>query len=219
DPEAILDPARSLEAGALVPFDVAELRPAKRRLLRALAAAGVPLDRPVARLGARHRRLVLEGSAELPGALTVLREALAAEDGAALAEFTVERPCAECAGQRLNARARAVRLAGRTIAELTALPVSDAEQAIGALRFEAREGQHGAGGGARRGAPPPRRPGRRPGAGRRGARRAPGRRRPARAARRPPRLSHRPLPGHPAPPPRAEPFSGAATAPHRARRA
>src|SRR5439155_222112 len=31
DPEAILDPARSLEAGALVPFQVAELRPAKRR--------------------------------------------------------------------------------------------------------------------------------------------------------------------------------------------
>jgi len=139
DPEAILDPARSLEAGALVPFDVAELRPAKRRLLRALAAAGVPLDRPVARLGARHRRLVLEGSAELPGALTVLRQALAAEDGAALGEFTAERPCAACGGQRLNPRARAVRLAGRTIAELTALPVSDAERAIGALHFEARE--------------------------------------------------------------------------------
>src|SRR5207245_6084286 len=139
DPETILDPARSLEAGALVPFDVAELRPAKRRLLRALAAAGVPLDRPVARLGARHRRLVLEGSAELPGALTVLRQALAAEDGAALGEFTAERPCAACGGQRLNPRARAVRLAGRTIAELTALPVSDAERAIGALRFEARE--------------------------------------------------------------------------------
>src|SRR5207253_1646328 len=35
--------------------------------------------------------------------------------------------------------ARAGRLAGRTIAELTALPVSDAERAIGALRFEGRE--------------------------------------------------------------------------------
>src|SRR5207253_118784 len=95
-------------------------------------AAGVPLDRPVARLGARHRRLVLEGSAELPGALTVLRQALAAEDGAALGEFTAERPCAACGGQRLNPRARAVRLAGRTIAELTALPVSEAERAVGA---------------------------------------------------------------------------------------
>src|SRR3989441_10143237 len=96
---------------------------------------------PVARLGARHRRLVLEGSAELPGALTVLRQALAAEDGAALGEFTAERLCAACGGQRLNPRARAVRLAGRTIAELTALPVSEAERAIGALRFEAREAE------------------------------------------------------------------------------
>src|SRR5207245_1776707 len=81
----------------------------------------------------------LEGSAELPGALAVLRQALAAEDGPALDEFTTERPCAACGGQRLNPRARAVRLSGRTIAELTALPVSDAERAIGALRFEGRE--------------------------------------------------------------------------------
>src|SRR5439155_226063 len=51
DPEAILDPARSLEAGALVPFEVAELRPAKRRLLRALAAAGGPLKAILPRLG------------------------------------------------------------------------------------------------------------------------------------------------------------------------
>src|SRR5207247_5963537 len=93
DPEAILDPSRSLETGALLPFDVPELRAAKRRLLRALAAAGVPLDRPVARLGARHRRLVLEGSAELPGALTVLPPAPAAEAGAAPGAVTAAGPC------------------------------------------------------------------------------------------------------------------------------
>src|SRR3989441_3562880 len=94
---------------------------------------------PVARLPARQRRLVVEGSGEFPGALAALREALAAEDGLGLHEFTTERPCAACGGQRLNPRARAVRLAGQTISELTALPVSDAERAIGALRFEARE--------------------------------------------------------------------------------
>src|SRR5207249_2092252 len=140
DPALILDPARSLAAGALLPLDLPELRAEKRRLLRALAAAGVPLERPVARLSARQRRLVLEGSGELPGALAVLREALGAEEGPGLDEFTTEQPCAACGGQRLNPRARAVRLAGRTIAELTALPVSDAERAIGALRFEGREG-------------------------------------------------------------------------------
>src|SRR5206468_7663257 len=42
DPEAILDPSRALESGALVPFEVPQLRAGKRRLLRALGAAGVP---------------------------------------------------------------------------------------------------------------------------------------------------------------------------------
>src|SRR5207245_3309762 len=60
-------------------------------------------------------------------------------DGPALDEFTTERPGAACGGQRLNPRARAVRLSGRTTARLTALPVSAAERAIGALRFEGRE--------------------------------------------------------------------------------
>src|SRR5437667_1244677 len=86
-------------------------------------------------------------------------------------------------------------------------------------RVPARARQHGAGGRARRGDHPSRRPGRRPGARGGGARRAPGRRRPARAARRPPRLADRPLPGRPAPPPRAEPRPGSAPAPHGARRA
>ncbi|HYR96662.1 MAG TPA: excinuclease ABC subunit UvrA, partial [Candidatus Binatus sp.] len=139
DREAILDPARTLGAGALVPLERPELRAEKRRLLRSLSAAGVPLDRPVARLGARHRRLVLDGNGKTPGAIAVLRDALAAEDGPDLAEFTAERPCAGCAGQRLNPRARAVRLQGRPIADLTALAVRDAAEAVGAFRFEARE--------------------------------------------------------------------------------
>jgi len=139
DPEAILDPARSLEAGALLPFERPELRGAKRRLLHALTAARVPLDRPAARLSARQRRLVLEGDGARPGALALLREALAAVEDGALAEFTSERACADCQGLRLNARARAVRLQGGTITELTALPVSDAERAIRGLRFGARE--------------------------------------------------------------------------------
>jgi excinuclease ABC subunit A len=139
DPEAVLDPARALDAGALVPFERPELRAEKRRLLRALAAAGVPLDRPVARLAARHRRLVLEGHGRTPGALAVLRGALESEGGLELAEFTTERPCPACAGQRLNPRARAVRLRGATIAELTALPVREAERAIAGLRFTDRE--------------------------------------------------------------------------------
>jgi excinuclease ABC subunit A len=139
DAEAVIDPTRTLADGALVPLERVELKTEKRRLLRRLAAAGVPLDRPVARLGARQRRTLLEGTGDTPGALALLRGAFDEAKGAGFEEFTVERPCASCAGQRLNRRALAVRVQGHTIADLTALPVSDAERAVGALSFAARE--------------------------------------------------------------------------------
>jgi excinuclease ABC subunit A len=135
DLDAVLDAERSLEGGALRPFERPERRQEKRQLLRTLAAAGVPLDRPFARLSARHRHRVLEGE---EGALARLRAALAADPGG-LAEFVAERPCETCGGRRLNARALAVRLAGEPITAFTALSVHEAEEAIGRLRFGARD--------------------------------------------------------------------------------
>jgi len=137
DPDAVVDPTRSLEAGALLPLEHPELKADKRRLLRALGAAGVPLDRPFGRLGARQRRLALDGDA---GALAVLRARLDEDEAdAVLGDFTAERPCPDCNGQRLNARARAVRLHGRTLPEITALAIGDAETAVRGLEFGARE--------------------------------------------------------------------------------
>ncbi|TMA73869.1 MAG: excinuclease ABC subunit A, partial [Deltaproteobacteria bacterium] len=139
DPEAMVDPARPLAGGALLPFERPELRREKRRLLRALAQQDVSLDRAFGKLGARQRRLVLDGGPGFPGATALLARALEDTDGEALAAFSIERPCEACAGTRLNPRARAVRLHGRTIAELTALPVGAAEGAIDKLRFGSRE--------------------------------------------------------------------------------
>jgi excinuclease ABC subunit A len=137
DPGVFLDPHRTLAGGALLPLAHPELAPERRRLLRALKAAGVPLDRPLAQLGQRQQRLVLDGGKGWNGALAILRGALGVVDG--LEEFATPRPCATCAGTRLNERARAVRLQGHTITALTALAVSDAEPAIRSLRLTERE--------------------------------------------------------------------------------
>jgi excinuclease ABC subunit A len=139
EPDAVLDPTRSLSDGAIIPLETADLRTEKRRLLRALGEAGVPLDRPVGRLGAKQRQLLLDGRGEAPGALATLARLLGEGVAPQLDEFTTERPCAECAGERLNGRARHVRVQGHTISALTALAVTDAERAVGALRFAARE--------------------------------------------------------------------------------
>jgi excinuclease ABC subunit A len=139
EPDAVLDPARTLGDGAILPLETADLRGEKRRLLRALAQAGVPLDRAVGRLSARQRALLLEGRPGVPGTLATLARLLREGTAPQLDEFTTERACADCGGERLNARARHVRVQGHTISALTALAVTDAERAVGALRFAARE--------------------------------------------------------------------------------
>jgi excinuclease ABC subunit A len=132
DVDSLLAPGLPLDGGALLPFENSERRAEKRRLVAALRKAGIPLDRAVDRLTARQRRTAQARTGD------ALRAALA-DDPGGLEEFTVERPCPGCAGTRLNPRARAVRVQGHALAELTALPVTDAARAIAELRFGARE--------------------------------------------------------------------------------
>jgi len=132
DDEAVIDPRRTLDGGAIRPLEDPALRAAKRAVLRALAAAGVPASRVVGRLGAKPRETLRTALLEaLPAALE--------ETPLALDAFTVERPCESCGGRRLNARASAVRIQGRAITDFTSLPIADAEREIGRLRFGARE--------------------------------------------------------------------------------
>ncbi len=132
DPRSVVDTARSLEDGAIVPLEGDTHRLVRRRLLKSLATAGVPLDKPVGKLAARYRALVLERA-------TAAIDAALVDDPEGFEAYTVERACTACGGQRLNARARAVRVQGHGIADLTALSVHEAAAAVAAMRFGARE--------------------------------------------------------------------------------
>jgi excinuclease ABC subunit A len=139
DPAAVLDLTRSLVDGAALPFELEGQEMAKRRFLKQLSAARVSLDRAVGRLAAKHRLTILEGDAKRPGLLPLVRAAIEDGSGEVFDDFLVERPCESCHGQRLNPRARAVRLQGHGIAELLGLAVTDAERAVAAFRFPPRE--------------------------------------------------------------------------------
>src|SRR6266404_1002240 len=139
DPELVVaDPSRSLKGGALAALADLGLDGDVRKLLRALKAGKVPLDKPFARLTARQRRCVLEGNGgAIEGVLPLLRRhAFYAEaeesdggDEALVAEgyeaYVSARPCGGCGGSRLNARARAVRVLGSSLPVLTAHTVSE----------------------------------------------------------------------------------------------
>ncbi|HYD48490.1 MAG TPA: excinuclease ABC subunit UvrA [Terriglobales bacterium] len=123
------------------------LKPFGRELWREVSAIGranaAAWQLPLARLSAKQRAAVFEGTANKEGLLAVLDRHVEDEnlDAAALNGFMSERPCSSCEGHRLNARARAVKLDGRAIWELTALSVRDclAELSSKAYRGRAAE--------------------------------------------------------------------------------
>ena len=115
DPDAFLDAGRARSTTArLLPLDGPERRGERRRLLRRpCARRSVPLDRPV---GASGRPAAPDAAGprrreDVPacaiGPTTLARNASSTT-------FATERPCESCDGTRLNARARAVRLARHT---------------------------------------------------------------------------------------------------------
>jgi excinuclease ABC subunit A len=80
-------------------------------------------------IGAMAEKLADQMAAQAAGA--------AADEGAAAAP--VQEPCPECAGQRLNRTALAVKLLDLSIAELTAMPVGDCARWLRQVGFSGRE--------------------------------------------------------------------------------
>ncbi|MFN8640974.1 MAG: hypothetical protein U0802_04685 [Candidatus Binatia bacterium] len=130
-------------------------RPIGEALLEALAPGGlaakrvvkdvakrhrVPLKKPIGTLTARQRTAFFEGNGS-PGLLTALEELIVEDEevGEALSGLLGERACPSCGGTRLNACARAVRVLGRTISEVTAAAVADARRALARWQFGARD--------------------------------------------------------------------------------
>ncbi len=152
DPRRIVpDPTRTLAEGAIAAFDLKEARGYYRKLLEKVALhLGIDLDTPWQALPAEARRKLLEGdpSLELPierlvrpfdgvlGDLERRLEAAAGRVDARLARFRSERPCADCSGTRLRIEARSVRIGGRSLPELSALPIAELAAFFDGLAFD-----------------------------------------------------------------------------------
>ncbi len=147
----VANPGRSLRDGAIAALGELGLDGEERKLLRAVKAAGIAVDKPFKRLTDRQRRLVLEGDGKkIAGVLPLLRargfyeeteesgggEVMVAEG---MRPYIAERACVECAGTRLVARARAVRVLDRSFPELAAMTVDECAAAIADWQFGTRE--------------------------------------------------------------------------------
>ncbi len=138
------DLRRSLEGGALAPFEEGTMRRQKGKVLREIhKRLGIPLDRPLMELGEDVRRKILHGGEGSQGVVPILRELLRYAEGNGLLNHLVtfmgERECPLCKGRRLKENALAVKVKGWGIWDLVSLPARDAERVLEGLRFDDAE--------------------------------------------------------------------------------
>jgi len=165
DPDKlVVDPERSLAAGAVMGIQEGR-RSFRWRQLQTLAQAmGFSLTRPWSTLPEAARRAVLFGTGEqelqfsfvgersswqyrapfeglVPWLQRRYRETTSAEARAEIERFMSMRPCPACGGRRLRREALAVRVGGRTIHELVSLSVKEALAWFRHLQLSERDRQ------------------------------------------------------------------------------
>src|SRR5438552_1926666 len=120
------DPRASLANGALDPWTKPRYE-GRRRILRETARArGIPADRPWAQLAAEARRFLLHGASGRFLGMFPFLERLEAKRykqyiRVFLRQYQLAKTCPACGGARLKPEALAVRVGGKTIAEVSGL--------------------------------------------------------------------------------------------------
>ncbi len=134
------DPACSLAAGALDPWTKPRYE-GRRRLLRETARARrIPLDAPWRDLTKEDRRFLLHATAGRYIGIFPFLERLEEKRykqyiRVFLRQYQLAKTCPACRGARLKPEALAVRVAGKTIAEGTALTAADLSVWLGGLEL------------------------------------------------------------------------------------
>jgi excinuclease ABC subunit A len=166
DPELVVpDPEKSLDEGAIAPWNAMHVADYFGRLIGALAqSAKFRTDVPWRALPARAKKLLLQGvpdqvhvryrnrygrersyNARFEGVVSYIerRHAEAESDSSRerFAGYMREVPCLSCHGARLKPTSLAVTVGGRNIAEVCALSIDEAAEFLRTLELSPREKQ------------------------------------------------------------------------------
>ncbi|SEL09953.1 Excinuclease ABC subunit A [Blastococcus sp. DSM 46786] len=164
DPELVVpDPGKSLNQGAIAPWSSSMSNEYFTRLLTGLSQQiGFSMDEPWERLPAKVQKAILHGSpdqvhvryknrygrersyyAAFEGVLPFLERRHDDTDSEYMRDkyegYMRDVPCPVCHGTRLKPEILAVKLNGRSIAEVTNLSIGEASQWLGALELGERE--------------------------------------------------------------------------------
>ena len=128
----IPDKSKTLNEGAIDPWNRPKYRPYFTELKRAAKLHGIPLDVPWFDMSEEQQKSVLEGEGSFPGVngffAYLERKKYKLHVRVMLSKYRGYALCPECKGQRLRAEARAVRVAGKSICQAAALTIRAANE-------------------------------------------------------------------------------------------
>ena len=135
------DKTRTLTDGAIDPWVRPKYRPMFGELRRAAKEKNIPLDVPWKDLKPAQQNVILDGEGSFPGVhgffAQLDRKKYKLHVRVFLSKYRGYALCPECKGKRLRAEARAVKVDGRDICEVTALTVGEAQTFFSQLRLSA----------------------------------------------------------------------------------
>jgi excinuclease ABC subunit A len=147
--KVVVDWTRPLFAGGLGPGSGSRFL--QRSLARLAEQVGFDLRTPFEKFPARIQNLILYGKrqqgsprgAGFAGIIPLLERWYKETESESYHEwferYTSAMPCPQCNGRRLRPQSLAVNVAGLSIADFTALPVNEAQKAVGRIKLSARE--------------------------------------------------------------------------------
>ncbi len=133
----IPDPTRSLADGAVEPWTSPSGRRYQRELLKAARRRGIDVTTPYDKLSPAEREFVHEGRGGFAGIRGFFEEVATyrykLHVRVFLSRYRSQVPCHACHGARLKPAALAVKVGGRSIAEVMALTIEDAARFVAEL--------------------------------------------------------------------------------------
>ena len=137
------DRTRTLAGGAVEPWTHPSGKRHQRELLKAARRRRIDVDTPWERLPEADRRVVYEGDGAFPGITGFFEEIESyrykLHVRVFLSRYRSQSPCGTCRGARLKPAALAVRVAGLTIPEFSALTIEAAARLLADLKLTAWE--------------------------------------------------------------------------------
>ena len=137
------DATKSIQQGAIEPWSKPHYRAQLAELKRAAKKRRLRLDVPWADLTPEEKQLVIEGDEDYDGIRGFFRwlerKKYKVHVRVFLSRYRGYLVCPDCGGTRLRREARDVRIAGRTIDEVSSLTVHAAQEFFGGLQLTEKE--------------------------------------------------------------------------------